>query len=167
MHHPSWSSLRTYCSSQRSNASSTTRQSPTTIKSTCPICRPSSANCCINADFFTKKAMVSAYSAHSSPGNHSSSLTTALTQPSDLSRSIACVSRNKAGCCTSGFGHLLCRMTFYFRGTFMNAKTASLEGRLRQHWERLSLHEQRLADVLLAAPGQVAMNTANTKRERA
>lgn len=42
----------------------------------------------------------------------------------------------------------------------MNAKTASLEGRIRQHWDRLSLHEQRLADVLLAAPGQLAMNTA-------
>lgn len=42
----------------------------------------------------------------------------------------------------------------------MNAKTASLEGRIRQHWDQLSLHEQRLADVLLAAPGQLAMNTA-------
>ncbi|PKE30717.1 MurR/RpiR family transcriptional regulator [Rahnella sp. AA] len=42
----------------------------------------------------------------------------------------------------------------------MNAKTASLEGRIRQNWDQLSLHEQRLADVLLAAPGQLAMNTA-------
>ncbi|MEH0874432.1 MurR/RpiR family transcriptional regulator [Pectobacterium cacticida] len=42
----------------------------------------------------------------------------------------------------------------------MSAKTASLEGRIRQHWDRLSSHEQRLADVLLAAPGQLAMNTA-------
>ncbi|VVT45080.1 Transcriptional regulator, RpiR family [Kosakonia radicincitans] len=42
----------------------------------------------------------------------------------------------------------------------MSAKTASLEGRIRQHWDQLSSHEQRLADVLLAAPGQLAMNTA-------
>ncbi|TCL02727.1 MULTISPECIES: MurR/RpiR family transcriptional regulator [Sodalis] len=42
----------------------------------------------------------------------------------------------------------------------MSVKTASLEGRIRQHWDQLSLHEQRLADVLLAAPGQLAMNTA-------
>lgn len=42
----------------------------------------------------------------------------------------------------------------------MSAKTASLEGRIRQQWDQLSLHEQRLADVLLAAPGQLAMNTA-------
>ncbi|EHQ8971274.1 MurR/RpiR family transcriptional regulator [Klebsiella pneumoniae] len=42
----------------------------------------------------------------------------------------------------------------------MSAKMASLEGRIRQHWEKLSSHEQRLADVLLAAPGQLAMNTA-------
>nr|WP_275166793.1 hypothetical protein [Citrobacter koseri] len=38
----------------------------------------------------------------------------------------------------------------------MSAKTASLEGRIRQHWDQLSSHEQRLAD----APGQLAMNTA-------
>ena len=42
----------------------------------------------------------------------------------------------------------------------MSAKPASLEGRIRQHWDQLSLHEQRLADILLAAPGQLAMNTA-------
>jgi DNA-binding MurR/RpiR family transcriptional regulator len=42
----------------------------------------------------------------------------------------------------------------------MSAKAASLEGRIRQHWDQLSSHEQRLADVLLAAPGQLAMNTA-------
>ena len=42
----------------------------------------------------------------------------------------------------------------------MSAKTASLESRIRQQWDQLSLHEQRLADVLLAAPGQLAMNTA-------
>lgn len=42
----------------------------------------------------------------------------------------------------------------------MSAKAATLEGRIRQHWDQLSSHEQRLADVLLAAPGQLAMNTA-------
>ncbi|WP_437610670.1 MurR/RpiR family transcriptional regulator [Erwinia sp. V71] len=42
----------------------------------------------------------------------------------------------------------------------MSAKAASLEGRIRQHWQQLSSHEQRLADILLAAPGQLAMNTA-------
>lgn len=42
----------------------------------------------------------------------------------------------------------------------MSAKAATLESRIRQHWDRLSSHEQRLADVLLAAPGQLAMNTA-------
>ncbi|MCX2201898.1 hypothetical protein LDO48_19160 [Pantoea agglomerans] len=31
---------------------------------------------------------------------------------------------------------------------------------MRQYWDELSLHEQRLAEVLLAAPGQLAMNTA-------
>lgn len=42
----------------------------------------------------------------------------------------------------------------------MSAKAATLESRIRQYWEQLSSHEQRLADVLLAAPGQLAMNTA-------
>ncbi|MCU5774540.1 MurR/RpiR family transcriptional regulator [Erwiniaceae bacterium BAC15a-03b] len=42
----------------------------------------------------------------------------------------------------------------------MNAKTVSLESRIRQYWDQLSSHEQRLADVVLAAPGQLAMNTA-------
>ncbi|MFH8135547.1 MurR/RpiR family transcriptional regulator [Pantoea osteomyelitidis] len=42
----------------------------------------------------------------------------------------------------------------------MSAKSSSLESRIRQHWDRLSSHEQRLADILLAAPGQLAMNTA-------
>ncbi|WP_413730628.1 MurR/RpiR family transcriptional regulator [Sodalis sp. RH22] len=42
----------------------------------------------------------------------------------------------------------------------MSVKTASLENRIRQCWEQLSSHEQRLADVILAAPGQLAMNTA-------
>lgn len=42
----------------------------------------------------------------------------------------------------------------------MSAKPATLEGRIRQCWDQLSLHEQRLAEVLLAAPGQLAMNTA-------
>lgn len=42
----------------------------------------------------------------------------------------------------------------------MSAKQASLESRIRQSWDRLSAHEQRLADVILAAPGQLAMNTA-------
>jgi DNA-binding MurR/RpiR family transcriptional regulator len=50
--------------------------------------------------------------------------------------------------------------TFVFQGFVMSAKPASLEGRIRQHWDQLSLHEQRLADILLAAPGQLAMNTA-------
>ncbi|GEM_PF-23064 len=49
---------------------------------------------------------------------------------------------------------------FRFQGIAMSAKPATLEGRIRQCWDRLSLHEQRLADVLLAAPGQLAMNTA-------
>ncbi|MFS2222717.1 MurR/RpiR family transcriptional regulator [Pantoea sp. B65] len=42
----------------------------------------------------------------------------------------------------------------------MSAKTVSLESRIRQYWDDLSSHEQRLADVVLAAPGQLAMNTA-------
>lgn len=42
----------------------------------------------------------------------------------------------------------------------MSAKQASLESRIRQCWDQLSAHEQRLADVILAAPGQLAMNTA-------
>lgn len=42
----------------------------------------------------------------------------------------------------------------------MNAKAATLEGRIRQHWDQLSSYEQRLADVILAAPGQLAMSTA-------
>lgn len=42
----------------------------------------------------------------------------------------------------------------------MSAKQASLESRIRQSWDQLSAHEQRLADVILAAPGQLAMNTA-------
>ncbi|MDJ0475592.1 MULTISPECIES: MurR/RpiR family transcriptional regulator [Pantoea] len=42
----------------------------------------------------------------------------------------------------------------------MSAKPVPLEGRIRQYWDELSLHEQRLAEVLLAAPGQLAMNTA-------
>lgn len=42
----------------------------------------------------------------------------------------------------------------------MSAKTASLENRIRQCWGVLSSHEQRLAEVILAAPGQSAMNTA-------
>jgi len=42
----------------------------------------------------------------------------------------------------------------------MSAKSATLESRIRQHWDQLSGQEQRLADVLLAAPGQLAMNTA-------
>jgi len=49
---------------------------------------------------------------------------------------------------------------FHFQGTTMSAKAATLEGRIRQSWDQLSSHEQRLADVLLAAPGQLAMNTA-------
>nr|WP_280116118.1 hypothetical protein [Kosakonia arachidis] len=39
----------------------------------------------------------------------------------------------------------------------MSAKTTSSEGRIRQHWDQLSSHEQRLADVLLAAPGPLAI----------
>lgn len=37
--------------------------------------------------------------------------------------------------------------TFVFQGFVMSAKPASLEGRIRQHWDQLSLHEQRLADT--------------------
>ncbi len=42
----------------------------------------------------------------------------------------------------------------------MQNKLPSLENRIRQHWDQLSSHEQQLADLLLASPGQLAMNTA-------
>lgn len=42
----------------------------------------------------------------------------------------------------------------------MSAKTLALESRIRQQWEHLSVQEQRLADILLAAPGQLATHTA-------
>lgn len=42
----------------------------------------------------------------------------------------------------------------------MSAKALALESRIRQQWANLSAHEQRLADVLLAAPGQLATHTA-------
>lgn len=42
----------------------------------------------------------------------------------------------------------------------MSAKALALESRIRQQWAHLSAHEQRLADVLLAAPGQLATHTA-------
>lgn len=49
----------------------------------------------------------------------------------------------------------------------MPKKSLSLENRIRQNWEKLSSHEQQLADVLLAAPGQLAMNTATELAESA
>jgi len=42
----------------------------------------------------------------------------------------------------------------------MSAKVLSIETRIRQAWEQLSAHEQRLADIILASPGQIAMHTA-------
>ncbi len=48
----------------------------------------------------------------------------------------------------------------FFQGIPMSVKAPSLESRIRQCWDELSSHEQRLADVILAAPGQLAMNTA-------
>ncbi len=49
----------------------------------------------------------------------------------------------------------------------MPKKSLSLENRIRQDWDKLSSYEQQLADVLLAAPGKLATNTATELAESA